>query len=173
MYASVLFAAPRSVAAWILLLSLAACSGPALPTQPSAAVAVPARVVSLEAEVGTGDGQIKERSRASGGLTIHLAPGERRVLTFAVSAPRAEYALSVTYSNGQEGENEVLTVTVDGALVSSFQNRDSGDATEGWNIFVTDPAGTSDLRSGSHVLVLESRGGDGCVEIDFVTLSPT
>ena len=92
--------------------------------------------------------------------------------TFAVSPEEARYALSVTYSNGKEGENEVITVTVDGAPVSSFQNRDSGDATEGWNLFVTDPAGTSALGSGRHTIVLESSGGDGCVEIDFVTVSP-
>jgi len=110
------------------------------------------------------------RSRASGGQTVHLGPGERRRWTFAVSAAEARYALSVTYANGKEGDNEHLTVTVDGATVSSFRNRDSGDSTEGWNVFVTDPAGTSTLRSGSHSLVLEVSGGDGCVEIDLVTL---
>jgi hypothetical protein len=57
----------------------------------------------------------------------------------------------VTYSNGREGENEVIHVSVDGAPVISFQDHDSGDRTEGWNIFVT----------------------DGCVESDVVTLSPT
>jgi hypothetical protein len=165
---------PRSNAhtvkkAWILLLSLASCSRDALPTQPSAAVA---RVVSLEAEAGSGDGRLVQRSRASGGQTIHLAPGERRVWTVAVN-PAMEYALSVTYSNGKEGENEVIHVSVDGAPVISFQDHDSGDSTEGWNIFVTDPAGASALRSGIHTLVLESSGGDGCVEIDVVTLSPT
>jgi hypothetical protein len=78
----------------------------------------------------------------------------------------------VTYSNGKEGENEIISVTVDGALVSSRQNRDSGDSIEGWNLFVTDPAGTSTLGSSSHTLMLEVHGGDGCVEIDKVTVSP-
>jgi hypothetical protein len=82
-----------------------------------------------------------------------------------------QYALSVTYSNGKEGENERLTVTVDGATVSSFQNRDSGDSIEGWNVFVTDPAGTATLGAGNHTLVLEVSEGDGCVEIDVMTLS--
>jgi hypothetical protein len=158
------------LAAWILPLSLSACSADALPTQPSATAS--ARMVALEGEAGSGDGQIRQRSRASGGQTIHLAPGERRVWTFAVNVPQAHYALSVTYSNGKEGENEVITVTLDGTLVSSFRNRDSGDAVEGWNVFVTDPAGTSALPSGRHTLVVESSGGDGCVEIDFVTLNP-
>jgi hypothetical protein len=51
-------------------------------------------------------------------------------------------------------------------------NRDSGDAIEGWNLFVTDSAGASTLGFGMHALVLESTGGDGCVEIDRVTLNP-
>ena len=51
--------------------------------------------------------------------------------------------------------------------MSSFQNRDSGDAVEGWDEFVTDPAGTATLDTGSHTLRIESSGGDGCVEIDL------
>lgn len=160
------------LAAWLLLLASAACGGQAFPTQPSAAAPPSAKAVPLEGEAGTGDGRIVQRSRASGGQTIHLGPGERRRWTFAVNAAQAQYALSVTYSNGKEGENEVISVTVDGTPVSSFHNRDSGDSTEGWNTFVTDPAGTSALRSGSHTIVLEVSGGDGCVEIDLVTLSP-
>jgi len=78
----------------------------------------------------------------------------------------------MVYSNGKEGENEVLSVVVDGQPVSSFQNRDSGDAIEGWNEFVTDPAGTITLAPGSHTVRLEVSGGDGCVEIDVAVLSP-
>ena len=162
---------PRA-AAWILPILLTACGGQSFPTQPSAAGALPAAVIVLEGEPGSGDGHVVQRSRASSGQTIHLGPGERRRWTFAVSAEQAKYALSVTYSNGKEGENEHLTVTVDGATVSSFQDRDSGDSIEGWDVFVTDPAGTSTLRGGNHTLVLEVSGGDGCVEIDTITLRP-
>lgn len=88
---------------------------------------------------------------------MHLGPGERRVWTFKRSAAPMAYAVSVTYSNGQEGENEVIRVIVDGALVSSFKNRDSGDATEGWNLFVTDAAGTSTLGSTSHAHARDTR----------------
>jgi hypothetical protein len=161
-----------ALAAWILAPMLAGCSGHPSPMQPSVAVLSSAMVVSLEAEAGTGDGQIIERSRASGGQTVHVGPGEHRLWTFDVRAAQAPYALSVTYSNGKEGPNEVIGVTVDGMPVSSFQNRDSGDSTEGWNVFVTDPAGTSTLGPGSHTLMLEVTGGDGCVEIDVVTLRP-
>ena len=109
---------------------------------------------------------VRLRSRASGGLTVHLAPGEHVAWTFSLSAAQA-LAFSIAYSNGKEGENEVLSVTVDGKLVSSFQNRDSGDAVAGWDEFVTDPAGTATLDAGSHTLRIESSGGDGCVEIDL------
>ena len=125
----------------------------------------------LEAEAGQGDGVVRSRSRASGGLTVHLAPGEYRVWTFDVGVAEVPFALSIAYSNGKEGENEVLSVAVDGRPLVSFQNRDSGDAVEGWNEFVTDSAGTMTLGPGRHSLRLESSGGDGCVEIDVATLS--
>ena len=155
-----------------LLLLCIACADHPLPTQPSALAAPQPATVSLEGEAGNGDGQIKQRSRASGGQTVHLGPGERRVWTFGVRAAAMPYAVSVTYSNGQEGENEVISVSVDGVLVRSFQNRDSGDAIEGWNLFITDPVGTAIVDSTTHTLTLEVRGGDGCVEIDKVTFDP-
>ena len=160
------------IAPWIHMPLLAACSAQPLPTQPSPPVATSMTVVSLEAEDGSGDGQVFQRSRASGGQTVHVGPGEHRLWTFDIRAVRVPYALSVTYSNGKEGPNEVLSVTVDGTPVSSFQNRDSGDSIEGWNVFVIDPAGTSTLGPGRHALTLEVNGGDGCVEIDVVTLRP-
>ncbi len=127
--------------------------------------------MQLEAEAGSGDGQVRYRSRASGEQTVHLAPGERRVWVFDIGGQEVRYSLSVTYANGQEGPNEVLHVSVDGVNVSTFQNRDSGDAIDGWNLFVTDAAGEPTLKSGSHTLALDVSGGDGCVEIDFVTLN--
>ena len=160
-------------AAWILVPLLAACRAQPSPTQPSDVVTRSVTGMSLEAEAGSGDGQVRQRSRASGGKTVHLGPGEHRVWTFNVRAAQVQYAFSVSYSNGKEGgANEVIRVIVDGALVSVFQNRDSGDAIEGWNEFVTDPAGATTLGAGSHTLRLEVVGGDGCVEIDVATLSP-
>jgi hypothetical protein len=159
-------------APWILLPLFAACSHQPFPTQPSVAAVPPATAVALEGEAGYGDGQIRERSRASGGQTVHLGPGERRRWTFGVRAAEAQYAMTVTYSNGKEGPNEMIHVDMDGTPVTSFQNRDSGDSIEGWNLFVTDPAGNSTLQPGSHTITLEVSGGDGCVEIDVVTLTP-
>ena len=164
-------ARPARVMAPVLVGLLAACAEHPLPTQPSALTPASSMTIALEGEAGSGDGQIRDRSRASGGRTVHLGPGERRVWTFKRSAAPMTYAVAVTYSNGQEGENEVIRVIVDGTQVSSFKNRDSGDAIEGWNLFVTDLAGTSTLGSTSHTLVLEVQGGDGCVEIDKVTLN--
>lgn len=150
----------------------AACSHQPLPTQPSIAPEPLATVVALEGEAGSGDGQVRERSRASGGQTVHLGPGERRLWSFAVRPVQAEYSVAVTYSNGKEGPNEMIHVAVDGRAVASFQDRDSGDSVEGWNLFVTDAAGTSMLGPGNHTLALDVTGGDGCVEIDVVTLKP-
>lgn len=72
---------------------------------------------------------VRSRSRASGGLTVHLAPGEYRAWTFDART-EVQLALAIAYSNGREGENETLSVAV-GRTVISFQNRDSGDAIEG------------------------------------------
>lgn len=161
------------LAACVLVPLFAACiSHQPLPTQPSIAAAPLAIVVALEGEAGSGDGQVRERSRASGGQTVHLGPGERRLWSFIVRPVQAEYSLAVTYSNGKEGPNEMIHVAVDDRPVASFQNRDSGDSVEGWNLFVTDPAGTSTLGPGNHTLTLDVTGGDGCVEIDVVTLKP-
>jgi hypothetical protein len=154
----------------ILVPLLPACSAVPLPTQPSPSVVAPS-VMQLEAEAGQGEGVVRSRSRASGGLTVHLAPGEYRLWTFDVGAAEVQFALSIAYSNGKEGENELLSVSVDGRALVSFQNRDSGDAVEGWNEFVSDPAGTVTLGPGRHTLRLESSGGDGCVEIDVAMLS--
>ena len=65
----------------------------------------------------------------------------------------------------------MIHVVVDGGAVASFQNRDSGDSVEGWNLFVTDAAGTWMPGRGTHTVTLDVTGGDGCVEIDFITLT--
>jgi hypothetical protein len=157
---------------FISLVLLAGCGNPAAPVQPSPSVAVAPQFLSFEAEAGSGDGPTMQRPKASGGLTIHLAPGERRQWAFNVDAAQAQYAIAVTYANDNIGATETLHVTLDGQAIGSFQARDTGDDGEGWNIFMTDLAGHSVLARGSHTLVVSSSGGDGCVEIDKVTLTP-
>jgi len=65
-----------------------------------------------------------------------------------------------------------LHVSLDGVRTRTFVDRDSGDAVEGWETFVTDPAGSASLEPGSHTVAIESEGGDGCVEIDFIRVVP-
>jgi hypothetical protein len=161
---------------------VSACTGPVSPTRSPATQSVPMPAspappspsfVSLEAESGTGEGEIRQRSNASSGRTVHLGPGERRSWTFTSDSSPAEYALGIRYSNGRYGPNEVITLVVDGRQTASFQNRNTGDDTpEGWNAFVIDDGGTSMLQAGSHTVTLQVTGGDGCVEIDVVTLTP-
>ena len=160
-----------SSSAFILVPLLAGCADQWSPTRPSAVPASSVPVVYLEGEAGTGDGQVRDRSRASGEQTVHLGPDQHRLWAFDVGAQQATYALAVTYANGQEGPNETLHVAIDGRSVATFQNRDSGDSVDGWNLFVTDSAGTSTVAAGRHTLTLEVTDGDGCVDIDVVTLT--
>ena len=155
-----------------LLPVVVGCSSAALPVGPTPMAPVQPTVMFLEGEPGSGDGIILQRSHATGGQTLHLAPGERRKWAFTTGAAETTYAVAVHYSNSHWGDREVLAFEVDGARVGVFQVRDTGEDTEGWNTFVVDTAGSVTLRSGSHVLTIESSGGDGCVEIDFVTVSP-
>ena len=140
---------------------------------PTAATAVSASGSEmLEAESGSGTLDIRKRLRASGGMTVHLAPGESLSWVFDVRGSQTPYALAVTYANGQEGANETLHVTLDGVRIRTFVDRDSGDPVEGWETFVTDSAGSALLGPGSHTVVITSEGGDGCVEIDFIRVVP-
>ena len=63
-------------------------------------------------------------------------------------------------------------MTLDGVRIRTFVDRESGDAVEGWETFVTDPAGSASLEPGSHTVAIKSEGGDGCVEIDFLRVVP-
>jgi hypothetical protein len=157
----------------LVAVLMPACERAASPVAPSSSPvpAVPSPIV-LEAEAGSGDGDLMQRSRASGGQTIHLAPGQRRRWTFTLQAPASRYAVMVTYSNANPGDVEVLRIEVDGQPLGSIRAQDTGDDGEGWNVFVADFAGTSMLGPGPHTAIVESTGGDGCIEIDLVTIRP-
>jgi hypothetical protein len=159
---------------WVALTcSTLACSSSPSPTAPSAAPpASSSATLVLEAEIASGEGDPMQRSAASGGVTVHLAPGQRREWLFKVLGPGSRYAVLVRYSNDETGESETLRATLDGAALGSFRAQDTGDDGAGWNTFVADRAGARDLTPGEHVLALESAGGDGCIEIDLVTLEP-
>jgi hypothetical protein len=158
----------------LLAVLVAGCARPAPPTAPSPATgSAQAQEITLEAEAGTGDGDLHHRAHASGALTIHLAPGQRRLWTVTAARGAASYAVFVTYSNDNPGETELLRVEVDGRLVGKFRAQDTGDDGAGWEIFVDDLAGSSALPGVAHTISVESSGGDGCIEIDKVTLKPT
>src|SRR5262245_3560211 len=141
-------------------MTLTACGGASSPTAPAAVVAPGPEMVHLEAETGSGPLDIRQRPRASGGQTGHLAPGERLSWRFDVRGLQTPYGLAVTYANGQEGANETLHVSLDGVSIRTFVDRDSGDAVEGWETYITDPAGSASLAPGVHTITLESEGGD-------------
>src|SRR5437867_1440853 len=98
----------RIAAAGILSCFLSSCSGDSVPARPSTTALYSPSVISLEGEPGSGEGHVVQRSRASGGLTLHLGPGEQRLWTSDVRAAQVSYRVAVTYSNGKEGENEVI-----------------------------------------------------------------
>jgi len=143
-----------------------------LPAAPSPFALSAPETITLEAEAGSGDGDLMHRSRASGAMTIHLAPGQRRRWTFQLSAEASQYELLVTYSNDNPGATESLRAEVDGEMLGALQAQDTGDDGEGWNVFVAERAGVIRLGAGTHTVTLESSGGDGCIEIDLVTLRP-
>jgi len=164
----------RFLRACLLPVLSMGCGLPASPTAPTAPTVTPpsrAEPIVLEAEAGSGEGDLMHRSRASGALTIHLAPGQRRRWTFTAAHP-SRYAVLVTYANDNPGESEVLQVEVDGESIGSLRAQDTGDDGEGWNVFVADLAGEPMLGTGIHTVTVESTGGDGCIEIDLITLRP-
>jgi len=128
--------------------------------------------ISLEAEAGLGQGERMERTAASGGITIHLAPGEHRQWRFTTVGSRTDYIISVRYSNDELTDSEVLRAAVDGVTIGAFRAQDTGDDGAGWNAFVSDRVGRAPFEPGVHTLDLESSGGDGCIEIDLVALVP-
>lgn len=129
--------------------------------------------IFLEGEFGTGNGQVKKRSEASGARTIWLHAGESRTLPFDLIAG-ARYRLNVRYSNDNANDLplELVAVAVDGVLLGQFDPQDTGDDGLGWNCFVwSDIVGVVDLSPGSHEVVLSVTRGDGFgVEIDVVAL---
>ena len=64
----------------------------------------------------------------------------------------------------------MISLSVDGQVVGMKEASDTGEGEDGWNVFVTDLAGELKLSRGSHTVVISSSGGDGCIEIDAVTI---
>jgi hypothetical protein len=129
----------------------------------------PARI-ELEAEAGTGAGQIMSRSAASGGRTVWLHAGEARLLSFDVAAAGA-YSMKVRYSNDNFGPVEHVDIGVDGVATGGFDAMDTGDFGSGWNVFDEVDLGSITLAPGRHELRVAVSGGDGYgIELDRITL---
>ena len=76
------------LAACVLVPLFAACiSHQPLPTQPSIAAAPLAIVVALEGEAGSGDGQVRERSRASTSVLASAVSGHLSFVRCRRSTP--------------------------------------------------------------------------------------
>ena len=127
--------------------------------------------LAFEGEAGSGHGQVMQRSAASGLKTVWLHAGESRQHAFSVAAA-GRYHVAVWYSNDNFGPLELLTVTIDGAVVGQCRTQDTGDGGHGWNVFAKCDVGGVDLGSGAHALEVAVSGGDGYgVEIDLITLT--
>ena len=160
----------RGIVIVALAVSTVACAGATSPVSPSLSDNA-AATMTLEAEAASGTGILLNRSKASGGRTVHLAPGERREWSLPNAVLTGVYAMSITYSNGGFANRETLTVLVDHTTASVLDTRDTGEDDEGgWNHFVTDAIGTASFDRMRRVLSVASDGGDGCIEIDKITL---
>jgi hypothetical protein len=133
-------------------------------------LAVPAQI-PLEGEAGTGDGQVMQRSAASGQHTVSLHAGESHTLRFQLPA-HARYLISVHYSNDNFGPLETVDVRVDGVPIGQFTAQDTGDFGLGWNVFLSSgPIAAVDFQPGEHDVRVSVNGGDGFgVEIDVAIL---
>ncbi len=125
----------------------------------------------LEAEQGTGQGQLMTRSNASNQTTVLLLSGQTRTLTFQAPT-EARYQVSVRYSNDNFGPLETVTLHFDDTPIGSFSAQDTGDFGNGWNIFQESALpGPITVPPGNHQLTVSVSGGDGFgVEIDVVKL---
>jgi hypothetical protein len=126
-----------------------------------------AATVLVEAEAGTGAGQVMQRSAASGQQTVWLHAGQTRTFPLAVTAA-GSYALSLHYSNDNYGPLETVAVNVDGAPVGQFQAQDTGDWGYGWNVCLwSGSLNPVALSAGTHTVTATVSGGDGYgVELD-------
>jgi hypothetical protein len=127
--------------------------------------------ILLQAESGTGNGQVMQRSEALNQRTVLLQTNESRSLSFPF-ASEARYRLDVRYSNDNFGPSEIVSIAIDGVQIGSFVALDTGDSGNGWNNFLwSGSVGSVNLTPGLHTITIVISGGDGFgVEIDAVKL---
>jgi hypothetical protein len=121
----------------------------------------------LEAETGTGAGQIMPRSAASGERAVWLHTGETRAFTLTVPTA-ASYSMAFRYANDSFAGLETVVVSVDGSSVGQFLAQDTGDFGYGWNAPIwSGTVGPVELTPGEHTVTATVHDGDGYgVELD-------
>ncbi len=133
----------------------------------------------LQAEDGQGDGELRDRSNASGSgntpRTRWLRPGEEVVMVFVV--PQAgSYRLEMRYSRDSLGLSPTVAFSIDnqptGELLARSTNRPGELPGVAWNNFRTDGlANAVYLTASRHELRLRVNGGDMWgLEIDTISL---
>jgi hypothetical protein len=127
--------------------------------------------VLLQAEGGTGNGQVMLRSAALNQRTVALQASESLTFSFQFSG-EARYRVDVRYSNDNFGPMEVVGIAIDGIQIGNFVALDTGDFGNGWNNFLwSGPTGSVNLSPGLHNIAITVSGGDGFgVEIDAIKL---
>ncbi len=133
----------------------------------------------LQAEDGQGDGELRDRSNASGSgntpRTRWLRPGQEVVIVFVV--PEAgTYRLEMRYSRDSLGPGPTVAFNIDnqpaGELLARSTNRPGELPGAAWNNFRTDGlANAVHLTAGRHELRLRVNGGDiWGLEVDTISL---
>ena len=130
--------------------------------------------MDFEAENGNSRGQVMYRTRASGGLAVHLrsVKAVKYVTdTFSTTSPCSVMVKSIRYSN--DGLHDTVEILVDGKALGSFRTRAASEGGELWNVFVsTGKVGESlHVPPGEHEMELVVLSTDEYgVELDKTTL---
>ncbi|MGE3818109.1 MAG: DVUA0089 family protein [Isosphaeraceae bacterium] len=142
--------------------------------------------IVVQGEDGTGGGQLRERSNASGNGNLHrtrwIQPGEEITIPFDVVVPGV-FRLSLRHSRDSRGANPTVLFAIDGQplseTITALSTNDlapvGSPAGTSWNYFRSTSLATpiSILTAGRHWIRLRVQGGDiWGLEVDQVTFSP-
>lgn len=131
-------------------------------------------VMDFETENGESRGVVMYRSRASGGLAVHLRSVKTVKYvthTFTTTSPCSVMVENVRYSN--DGLHDTVEILVDGEVLGSFRTRAASKGGELWNVFVSTGAVGESLHipAGEHEMELVVLSTDVYgVELDKTTL---
>jgi hypothetical protein len=131
----------------------------------------PPTAVRIEAEDGSGDGEVQSRTEASQDETVLLQANESQWFSGVVSPGR--YEVRARYSNDNFGPTETIQLFLNGISVGGFAALDTGNYGHGWNSFEPSPVIAVVDIGGSALFEIRISGGDGWgVEMDYLQLDP-